>query len=75
MTVPAAIAVRAKMHPGTRLDWEPATQEGMIIVRVLPDPAELASGLRGRGRKDRRRGTAAVGNLIRERAREDRQRG
>lgn len=74
VTVPAAIAAQTNMHPGTRLDWELAKQEGVLIVHVLPDPAELASGLRGSGRKYRRPGASAVGNLVRERAREDRER-
>ena len=42
----------------------------MLIARVLPDTATLASELRGHGRKHRRDRGSAVGNLVRERAEE-----
>jgi bifunctional DNA-binding transcriptional regulator/antitoxin component of YhaV-PrlF toxin-antitoxin module len=72
VTVPAAIVAEAGLGPGTRLDWEVA-EEGVLVVRVLPDRATLASRLRGSGRRDRRRARAsAVDGLVRERAREDR---
>jgi len=69
VTVPASIVARASMHSGTRLDWEIAS-EHTLLVRVLPDRAELASTLQGSGRRHKRSGTSAVENLIAERERE-----
>ena len=74
VTVPAALAVQAAVHSGTRLDWELAEGRDMFVVHILPDPATVASSLRGRGRKYRRGGASAVRKLVRERAREDRER-
>lgn len=74
VTVPAALAKRANIRPGTRLDWELGDSADALIVRVLPDTATVASQLRGRGRKYQRRATSAVRNLVRERALEERER-
>jgi bifunctional DNA-binding transcriptional regulator/antitoxin component of YhaV-PrlF toxin-antitoxin module len=74
VTVPARLAARADLHPGTRLDWELAESGDTLIAHVLPDVATLASRLRGAGRKHLRGGGSAVRNLIRERAREDAER-
>ena len=74
VTVPAALAAQADVHPGTRLDWELAGEGNVFVVHVLPDTATVASSLRGSGREHRRRGVSAVPNLVRERAREDRER-
>jgi hypothetical protein len=73
VTVPARLAVRANLHPGTRLDWELAESGDRLIAHVLPDVATLASRLRGAGRAHLRHGQTPVQNLIRERAREDRE--
>lgn len=75
VTVPAAIVGRANIHPGTRLDWEQGEAEDTLIVHVLPDTATTASRLRGRGKKYKRHGSNAVQNLVREREREDQERG
>jgi len=74
VTVPAALARRANIHPGTRLDWELGDDAETLVVRVLPDAATLASQLRGSGRKYKQGGVNAVENLVRERGREDRER-
>ena len=74
VTVPAAIATKEGIHPGTRLDWEIA-DEHTLLVRILPDRAELASALRGTGRRHKRKGASAVSNLITERERESEGRG
>ena len=75
VTVPAAIAQRANIHLGTRLAWEQGESSDTIIVHVLPDTATMASELRGRGKSYRRGGSSAVRNLVRERARDDSERG
>ena len=75
VTVPAAIASRANIHLGTRLDWEPGESSDTIIVRVLPDTATIASQLRGCGKAYKRGSGSAVRNLVRERERDDSVRG
>jgi bifunctional DNA-binding transcriptional regulator/antitoxin component of YhaV-PrlF toxin-antitoxin module len=75
VTVPASLASRANMRPGTRLDWELAESGDTLIVHVLPDTATGATRLRGSGRKHRRHGGSAVQNLVKERAQEDAGRG
>jgi len=71
VTVPAAIVAEADLRPGTRLDWQIA-EEGVLIVRVLPDRGTIASHLRGSGRRHRRPDRpSAVDGLVRERTRED----
>jgi AbrB family looped-hinge helix DNA binding protein len=72
VTVPAEIAAKERVKPGTRLDWQLTDEEHTILVRVLPDRGTMASGLRGRGRRHKKRGPRAVANLGREREREDR---
>lgn len=72
MTVPAALARRAGMRPGTRLDWRATDDVHTLEVKVLPDPASLASTLRGRGNAARRLRGSAVDRLVRERLDEDR---
>jgi bifunctional DNA-binding transcriptional regulator/antitoxin component of YhaV-PrlF toxin-antitoxin module len=73
VTVPAALVEKIHLHPGTRLEWAMGDTEQILVVRVLPDIATLASQVRGSGRKHRKRGTSAVAKLIRERARDDRE--
>ncbi len=75
VTVPAAIANRANIHPGTRLAWEQGESSDTIIVHVLPDTATVASQLKGCGKAYKRGGSSAVLNLVRERARDDSERG
>jgi len=73
VTVPARLAVRANLHPGTRLDWELAESGDSLIAHVLPDVATLASRLQGAGRAHLRHGQDPVQNLILERAADDRE--
>jgi AbrB family looped-hinge helix DNA binding protein len=72
ITVPAAIAKQVAIHPGTRLEWSLGQEENTLVVRVLPDSAAVASGLRGEGRRFRPGGVGAVDRLVHERAEEDR---
>lgn len=74
VTVPAEIARKEGMRPGTRLEWRATDRAHVLEVRVLPDPASLASYLRGRGNRARRHSGSAVDRLVRERSDEDRQR-
>jgi bifunctional DNA-binding transcriptional regulator/antitoxin component of YhaV-PrlF toxin-antitoxin module len=70
VTVPASIVEKASLRPGTRLDWAVA-EEGVLIVKVLPDRGTLAARLRGSGREHLRRAGGAVERLIDERASEE----
>lgn len=70
VTVPASIVAEASLRPGTRLAWEVA-EEGVLIVKVLPDRGTLASRLRGSGREHLRRAGSTVERLVKERASED----
>jgi bifunctional DNA-binding transcriptional regulator/antitoxin component of YhaV-PrlF toxin-antitoxin module len=74
VTVPAEIARKEGMRPGTRLEWRATDRAHVLEVRVLPDPASLALYLRGRGNRTRRHSGSAVDRLIRERKDEDKHR-
>ncbi len=69
ITIPAEVGRRFGIKPGFRLDWQPVEGKDEIVVRVIPDRAELARRLLGAGRhfapeRD------AVAELIAERAAE-----
>jgi AbrB family looped-hinge helix DNA binding protein len=51
ITIPAKIASTHKIKAGTRLEWEPTDEPGVLKVRVLPDRATLAVDMLGAGRK------------------------
>ena len=71
VTVPSEIVAKAGLKPGTRLDWSATDREGVLEVRVLPDPATFAAGLRGRGNRYKKRQGSAVDRLHREREQAD----
>ena len=71
VTVPAEIVGKAGLKAGTRLDWRITDREGVLEVRVLPDQATLAAGLRGRGIKFRRYEGSVVDRLHHEREQEE----
>lgn len=72
VTVPAEIARKEGLRPGTRLEWRSTDREHVLEVRVLPDPASVAARLRGLGNTLRRQSGSAVDRLVRERESEDR---
>jgi bifunctional DNA-binding transcriptional regulator/antitoxin component of YhaV-PrlF toxin-antitoxin module len=47
VTIPAEIARLYDIKPGYRLDWLPSPGADEIIVRVVPDRAELGRRLKG----------------------------
>ena len=71
VTVPAEIVVKAGLKAGTRLDWRTTDREGVLEVRVLPDQATLAAGLRGAGNRFRRQDGSAIARLHLEREQEE----
>ena len=71
VTVPAAIAVAAKIETGTRFDWELAKNGQDIRLKILPNRRQLLDSVRGAGRKYLKPGESFVAGLIDERVRDD----
>ena len=51
ITIPAKLAKRYFLKPGSRLEWMEGRSADEIICRVLPEPSQLARELRGAGKK------------------------
>ena len=68
ITIPAEIVQRFGIKPGYRLDWRPADSE-TVIVRFIPDRAELARRIMGEGRRFSPE-RDSVAELLAERSRE-----
>jgi bifunctional DNA-binding transcriptional regulator/antitoxin component of YhaV-PrlF toxin-antitoxin module len=51
ITIPASLAARFSLKPGTRIEWLPGEGPDEIRCRIVPDPGRLASDLKGAGRK------------------------
>jgi AbrB family looped-hinge helix DNA binding protein len=49
VTIPADVARALGIKPGYKLDWLPVEGKDEIIIRVIPDRAELARRLMGMG--------------------------
>ena len=71
VTIPAAIAVAAKIETGTRFDWELSKNGREIRLKILPNRRQLLDSVRGAGRKYLKPGESFVAGLIEERARDD----
>ena len=69
ITIPAEVGRHFGIKPGYRLDWQPVEGKDEILVRVIPDRAELARRLLGAGRRFSPE-RDAVAELIAERAEE-----
>jgi AbrB family looped-hinge helix DNA binding protein len=70
ITIPAELARELDIAPGTRLDWAKG-EAGVLIVKIIPNRAELARRLAGRGRKHLREGSNPIRDLVEDRVRED----
>ncbi len=68
VTIPARIGRRYNIKPGYRLEWLPM-EDDSILLRVIPDRAELARRLLGAGRRFSPE-RDAVAELVAERAEE-----
>lgn len=66
VTIPQMIARKLGIKPGWRLDWREGRAPDEIVVRVIPDRAELGRRLLGRG-KALSPGRDAVAELVAER--------
>ncbi len=51
ITIPAAIANRIGLKSGSRIDWQLSSKPDEIRCIVLPEPAVIAAGLRGAGKR------------------------
>ena len=70
VTIPAELARELDIAPGTRLDWARGA-EGTLIVKIIPNRAELARRLAGRGKRHLRQGSNPIRDLVGDRVRED----
>lgn len=71
VSIPPEIAREFGILPGTRLDWAKAG-DGVIAVKPLPSRAALARELLGAGRHLLTPGADPIGDLLCERAADDR---
>lgn len=71
VTIPAEIGHALGIRPGWRLDWRRGRRGDELVVRVIPDRAELARRLQGEGKALAVAGRDLVAELDDERARED----
>ena len=51
ITVPAKLAKRFSLKPGSRFEWREGLVPDEIVCRILPDASQLEAELRGAGRK------------------------
>jgi len=70
VSIPPEIAREFGIQPGTRLEWAKAG-EGVIVVKPLPNRGQLARQLLGAGRHLLKPGADPIGDLVRERERDD----
>ena len=70
ITIPAKLARKLNIEPGTRLDWS-IDEEGKLIAKPLPRRGELARKTAGMGQKWVAKDVDPVADLVRERADED----
>jgi len=67
VTIPPSLANEHGIKPGSRLDWQPTDNPDVLMVKVLPDYASLASSLMGAGRRHLKPGSDPITELVRER--------
>ena len=74
VTIPAELARELDIAPGTRLDWARGA-EGTLIVKIIPNRAELARQLAGRGRRHLGQSKDPIRDLVEDRVRGDQEEG
>ena len=67
VTIPAEIAKKEGLKPGTRLEWRSTGRPQVLEVVILPDVPSIASALRGRGNRSRRRAGSPIDRLVQQR--------
>lgn len=73
VSIPAEVARQYGIKPGYKLDWQPVEGKQEIVVKVIPDRAELGRQLTGVF-ADLHPERNAVDELVRERELEDTER-
>jgi bifunctional DNA-binding transcriptional regulator/antitoxin component of YhaV-PrlF toxin-antitoxin module len=72
ITIPAALAARYGLKPGTKIEWREGSEPDEIRCRILPSPDEAVAALRGAGRKHLRPEQAhPIARLLEERSEEE----
>ncbi len=74
VTVPAEIAHKLGLLPGAQLDWAIGEQPNKIVITIKPTRKQMLERIREIARKHARPGQDPVGDLIRAREEEDRER-
>jgi len=74
VTVPAEIAHKLGLLPGAQLDWAIGEQPNMIVITIKPTRKQLLERIREIAQKHARPAQDPVGDLIRARDEEDRER-
>jgi AbrB family looped-hinge helix DNA binding protein len=69
ITIPAKIARALDIRPGSRFDWS-ISDEGTLIVHLLPHRSEMAQAAAGMGRAWLPDGVDPVDDLLRERTKD-----
>ena len=70
ITIPAELARRLDIRPGTRIDWS-LSEDGDLIARLLPSRGSLARQVAGMGREWLTADDDPVAELIAERVQDD----
>jgi AbrB family looped-hinge helix DNA binding protein len=73
VTIPAELARELDISSGTKLDWSKG-DAGVLVVKIIPNRAELARRLAGRRRRHLREGVS-IHDLVQDRVRKDLQEG
>ncbi len=71
VTVPAAIASKLKLEPGTQFDWSIGDTPNTIVIHIQPSRAAILARLREIGLKSRENEPNSIANLIAERLADD----
>jgi bifunctional DNA-binding transcriptional regulator/antitoxin component of YhaV-PrlF toxin-antitoxin module len=75
VTIPAEVAAELGIVKGMRVEWTADKRRGTLQGHLLPDRQAMLLSLRGAGRAYLKRGRSAVTGLVKERVRDDKERG
>lgn len=71
VTIPAEIARREGLKPGSRLEWRFTDRPQVLEVVILPGTSSVAASLRGRGNRHRKLAGSPVDRLVGEREQDE----
>ena len=75
ITIPAKIACTLGIETGTRIEWSPNADRGIVTLTVKPGRKQLLERAQAIGRKYRNKGEDTANILERMREHDDRERG